>query len=95
LQESGGRKMNRSVNEKAPWYVRLASVVVCNWINKTGIESFQCSGQKNWEYNDGKVDIQVPTYQIMHWVLRITGKQVAPVDVCRKYGIALDLKREA
>lgn len=73
--------------EKAPWYVRLAGKIVCRHMANTGIKSWQCYGEKNWDYAGKGVDVQVPTEDIISCIIGITGDGISPANARNKYCI--------
>jgi len=76
--------------ERPRWYHRLAARIVAKRILNGKAQSHQCSGRVNWllDFESGKAplfggdaDIQVPSAQLAHWVLRNVGYKVCPADL--------------
>lgn len=75
-----------SILEKISWWRKLVCKIAADTLAKYGCESWQCSGKKNWDFNNRQeADIQVPTSQFVHWLLRCAGLQVCVMDVLEKY----------
>lgn len=80
-------RADECVEYKAPWYVRLAAQIISRHMGKQGIKSYQCVGEKNWDYADNMVDVQVPTEYIISSILCSVGDGVSPHGVKIKYSM--------
>lgn len=70
---------------KTSWWRKIACWIAADTLAKSEVDSWQCAGKKNWDYANGRADIQVPTSQFVHWLLRHAGKEVCVMDVYKKY----------
>ena len=81
---------------KVPFYVRLASRIVANFIMGKEFNSYQVSGKIHLDLSNLKedhADIQMPKEQLVHWVLRTCGHSVSVMSVLEHYGRKKDKKQ--
>ncbi len=80
-------RVDRGREFGAPCYVRWAARIVAWWLIRDKAKSYQCSGKINWlQLGQEWADIQVPTEQLVHWILRVCGHEVCINDIRRHYG---------
>lgn len=91
---------NNKIKNKAPWYIKLASKIVIKWFLKNKKEEcYQVDGKINWlspnelhelyknfDKKECTADIQVPYYQIAHWIANECGHNFSRYTLLKEWG---------
>ena len=95
-----------AINKKVPWYIKLIARIFLRWYIKGKMDrSYQCSGKINWVFpNEFMVemrkyprekctaDIQVPYYQLAHWLSREAGYEFSCYTLLKAWGTKEQVK---
>lgn len=75
------------IDYKAPLYVRIAAKIISRFLADCGLKGFQGVGEKNWECGENKVDVIMPTEEVIQWIGFATGKRKNLEQIRKEYGM--------